>query len=102
VLFRSLGIEESTDVAALLHALAVLAANLDIVLVAEGVETQRQVEALQEVGCEFAQGYLFSRPLIAEDLVEFVRGPQRTQRLSMKSGPVCQFGNPHESTQVLS
>ena len=97
-----LGIEESTDVAALLHALAVLSKNLDIILVAEGVETQQQAEALKEVGCEFAQGYLFSRPLTADDLAEFVRGQKRAPRLALKSGPIVPFFHSQESTQALN
>lgn len=35
--------------------------------VAEGVETQEQLERLREIGCSFGQGYLFSRPLSRED-----------------------------------
>lgn len=40
-----------------------LGQNLKMEVVAEGVETRTQQQYLQEMGCEFAQGYLFSRPL---------------------------------------
>ncbi|HEX8151357.1 MAG TPA: EAL domain-containing protein, partial [Pyrinomonadaceae bacterium] len=40
-----------------------LARNLDMQVVAEGVETARQGDLLRGLGCEFAQGYFFSRPL---------------------------------------
>lgn len=40
-----------------------LGQNLKMEVVAEGVETEAQQQHLQEMGCEFAQGYLFSRPL---------------------------------------
>ncbi len=46
-----------------------LAKTLDLRLVAEGVETQQQVEALCELGCRYAQGYYYSRPRPAEEFL---------------------------------
>jgi predicted signal transduction protein with EAL and GGDEF domain len=40
-----------------------LGRNLRMKVVAEGVETREQMTLLKSLGCEFAQGYLFSRPL---------------------------------------
>ena len=40
-----------------------LAKNLNIEVVAEGVETEAQVKILKDLGCTFVQGYYFSRPL---------------------------------------
>ncbi|MEF9953670.1 MAG: EAL domain-containing protein [Clostridium sp.] len=40
-----------------------LADELDMILLAEGVETLEQVEFLRSIGCELAQGYYFSKPL---------------------------------------
>lgn len=39
-----------------------MAKSLNMQAVAEGVETQEQLESLQALGCDFAQGYLFSKP----------------------------------------
>ena len=38
---------------------------LDLGVIAEGVETAAQLEILQELGCGFGQGYLYSRPVAA-------------------------------------
>ncbi len=43
-----------------------LARNLGMAVVAEGVETARQGDLLRGLGCEYAQGYFFSRPLDAD------------------------------------
>ncbi|MDJ0714638.1 MAG: EAL domain-containing protein [Prochloraceae cyanobacterium] len=40
--------------------------------VAEGVETQEQKLQLKELDCEYAQGYLFSRPLDSEAIEELL------------------------------
>jgi EAL domain-containing protein (putative c-di-GMP-specific phosphodiesterase class I) len=42
-------------------------------VVAEGVETQKQLEQLVNMGCEEAQGYLFSRPVPEQDVPALLR-----------------------------
>lgn len=49
-----------------------LAHRLDVPTVAEGVETQDQVDALREIGCDYLQGYLFARPMPPAELLEWV------------------------------
>ena len=43
-----------------------LADNLNLEVVAEGIENEQQFHRLRELGCEFGQGYLFSKPVEAE------------------------------------
>jgi len=45
-----------------------LARNLEIDVVAEGVETEQQLAQLRELGCAYGQGYLFSRPMASQDI----------------------------------
>jgi EAL domain-containing protein (putative c-di-GMP-specific phosphodiesterase class I) len=47
-------------------AVVALAHGLGLEVVAEGVETDAQLERLRELGCDEMQGYLFSRPVSAE------------------------------------
>ena len=45
-----------------------LAGNLDLRVVAEGIETEAVLERLAELGCDIGQGYFISRPQPAEEL----------------------------------
>ncbi|MDT7573262.1 MAG: hypothetical protein QOE05_3436 [Actinomycetota bacterium] len=58
-------------------ALVRLASDLGLHVVAEGVETPEQLAALKYAGCPFAQGYLISRPVPAEDVTTFLLASRR-------------------------
>lgn len=64
---------DSGDVA-IVRAIVTLAHNLGMQVVAEGVETAAQQAFLQDLGCDFAQGYYFSRPLPTEGFQSLLRG----------------------------
>lgn len=57
---------ESSDFV-LCEAIIVMAHKLGLKVIAEGVETQAQCDLLTSIGCDYAQGYLFSKPLTAEN-----------------------------------
>jgi EAL domain-containing protein (putative c-di-GMP-specific phosphodiesterase class I) len=54
-----------------------LAGSLDLITVAEGIEQVAQAERVRELGCELGQGYLFSRPVRAGDVVGLLRAQQQ-------------------------
>jgi EAL domain-containing protein (putative c-di-GMP-specific phosphodiesterase class I) len=56
-------IESSKESRAIVEGIVLMAHKIDLKVVAEGVETKKEFEVLKEVGCDFAQGYLFSKPL---------------------------------------
>ncbi len=55
-------ITTDSDDAAITEAIVVMAHSLKLKVIAEGVETPEQLEFLRRCGCEFGQGYYFSRP----------------------------------------
>jgi two-component system CheB/CheR fusion protein len=57
------------DTCTIVRAIIGLAHALGMTVVAEGIETQAQLEQLLAYGCDFGQGYLFSPPLAPEQLM---------------------------------
>ena len=63
------------DDATITNAIIGLAHNLRRRVIAEGVETQAQLAFLQKHGCDEAQGFLFSPPVAAKELVRLIQSP---------------------------
>lgn len=55
----------------LVKATIAMAHSLGLLVVAEGVEIQEQLTLLDELGCDLAQGYYFSKPILAKELINF-------------------------------
>jgi len=58
----------------IVSAIISLAKGLNLDVLAEGVETEAQLEALKSLDCTYAQGYLFSRPVAAERIQPLLQG----------------------------
>ncbi len=50
-----------------------MAKSLNLKIVAEGIETKAQLDLITSLGCDFGQGYLFSKPLYSEDFINFIQ-----------------------------
>lgn len=66
-------IMSDTDDRAIVKTIVLLAKSLDIKTIAEGVETPEQLAFLKQCECDEIQGYIFSKPLKAEDFVSFYK-----------------------------
>lgn len=66
--------------------IVMLARNLGMKVIAEGVETAAQVEQLKRLKCEGAQGYYFSKPLRFEDVQPFLRGETQIEPITITEG----------------
>lgn len=53
-----------------------LGKGLYMAVIAEGVETERQLEKLRALGCQYGQGFLFGRPLPAAEVMQFLYGSE--------------------------
>lgn len=64
---------QNADDVAISKTIIAMAQALGLSTVAEGVETAEQLELLKSMGCDQIQGYLFSRPLAADDFLAYYR-----------------------------
>ncbi|BBE49783.1 putative signaling protein [Ferriphaselus amnicola] len=68
---RDIGVD--TDDEAIVTAIIAVAHSLKMGLVAEGIETERQLDFLRGLGCDIGQGYYFSKPLPPDAFTEFMK-----------------------------
>lgn len=66
-------LEDNQDDVAIVSAIVALGHSLGLKVIAEGVETFEQLHALKEMKCDEMQGYLFSRPVPAEEMTRLLQ-----------------------------
>lgn len=71
-------LDKSNEDTEIVRTIVNLAHNLGIDVIAEGVETSEQAAHLAEMGCEYGQGYYFSRPVSAESATAFLEKHKTT------------------------
>lgn len=80
---------------AIVRTIIVLGENLDIEVVAEGIETEDQLKMLRAFGCHLGQGFLFSRPVAAIDARAMIEtGQTMTDEGFFKSQDIQDLINP--------
>jgi diguanylate cyclase (GGDEF)-like protein len=70
----------------LIAAIVAMAQALDAVTIAEGVEHESQAHSLREIGCDMAQGFLYSRPVLADEVIPMVRAISPRHGLRLVTG----------------
>ena len=79
----------------IVETIVLLARNMGMKVIAEGVETASQMEQLKKLRCEGAQGFYFSRPMCFEELQSFLRGKN-------KSNPIIAEGKFEDVSVVMT
>ncbi len=69
-----MNMEQDPDALAVVRSIIAVAKALDLSITAEGVETADQRKIMQELQCDFLQGYLFAKPLPSSELDSFISG----------------------------
>ncbi len=82
-LVKNLGPEPASQ--ALAKGMVRLADSLSLITIAEGLETEEQLSISRELGFNFVQGYLFSRPVPAEEIVKIFNRPAADWHYNRKS-----------------
>ena len=65
------GIPDNREDSAVVDAIAGLTRGLKLRLLAEGVENDRQLDVLKSIGCQYGQGYYWSKPLPGDEYEQF-------------------------------
>jgi diguanylate cyclase (GGDEF)-like protein len=70
---------------AIVKTISTLARNLGMQVIAEGIETEEQHQELKKLGCEYGQGFLFSRPVDVEGALRLIaKDTQRDEVLDLE------------------
>ncbi|MBN2644951.1 MAG: EAL domain-containing protein [Desulfuromonadaceae bacterium] len=69
----------SGDDGTIARSIVVLAHELKLEIIAEGIETPSHIDFLKSLGCRFGQGYLFSRPLPADEFEQLLHQRNRSE-----------------------
>jgi EAL domain-containing protein (putative c-di-GMP-specific phosphodiesterase class I) len=83
------GVDRDRRTAALIEAMVVMGQALDLEMVAEGVETENQLDVLRDLGCRVGQGFYFARPMPLEDVAGLLRPGAIAARLGRHLVPAA-------------
>jgi len=66
-------VQENSQDRAIVTAIIQMARSLHMITIAEGVESESTLAVIQDLDCDIGQGYLWSKPLSADELLEFIK-----------------------------
>ncbi len=101
------GLEDDPANIAITNTVITLARNLNLQVIAEGIETVEQLANLQELGCDLAQGFYFSKPLPPEEISDLLTGNPKlgdadVRRATRAFGYFSQTKSADEKAQLLN
>ena len=79
------GMEDDHETQEIVRIILMLAHNLGLTVVAEGIEQPKQMATLKELGCELGQGYLFSKPVAPEAIQDLLTSGMATNIGDLRS-----------------
>lgn len=79
--------EDGTENGEIVRTVIALAKTLGLSVVAEGIESIHQLHQLRVLGCEYGQGYLFSRPVPVEEVEKLLADKDRWQNIIPDNNP---------------
>lgn len=78
-------IGKSKEMGAIVRAITTLARELGFKVIAEGIETQAQMDFLEKLGCQYGQGYFFSKPVDPLNIPALIQRSMETNIVDIKS-----------------
>jgi diguanylate cyclase (GGDEF)-like protein/PAS domain S-box-containing protein len=75
-------IPDDTNACAIAVSIITMASSLNLVTVAEGIETSAQMKYLQEAGCDHFQGYLLGRPIPLAEFIDLVKSSSQLENIT--------------------
>jgi EAL domain-containing protein (putative c-di-GMP-specific phosphodiesterase class I)/GGDEF domain-containing protein len=89
------GIDHSPGMRSLCNTIVAMARQLKLRTVAEGIEEPGELEVMREIGCDAGQGFLFQRPVPADEFAEFLREwPERRHGFGFANARLMRVTNP--------
>lgn len=83
----------------IVHAIIELAHNLDMKVVAEGVESDKAISMLRQLKCNIAQGFQISRPVANNDFIEFMKNNHDLYQNTMRLPAPSNVTHLHDTTR---
>ncbi len=92
--------ENGSENGEIVRTIVALAKTLGMNVIAEGIETIHQIHQLRILGCEYGQGYLFSRPVPVEEAGQIIQNKDRWQQIIQSTNSHIPLGQKREVSHL--